>query len=153
MLLAVLLVLPCVVASAQGVPARVDTVASADPPRSTWVVPPPTGQAQKTQGLIFMAGGVLTALAGYANMSQSDPCADVRESPFVECVSNIEDVHTAGQVMAGVGAGFFAIGLLRYGMGVRKARAYRAWRVRNGVVVAEASAVPGAASLSLSLRY
>ena len=117
------------------------------------MAPPPTGRSQKTQGVIFMAAGTLSALTGVINMNREDPCADFNNSPFVECLSNVEDVRTAGKIMVGVGGALFAFGLLRYGSGVRKARIYREWQRQNGVLGAEAWGAWDGVHVKLSYRF
>jgi opacity protein-like surface antigen len=92
------------------------------------LTPPSTGRSEKRQGAIFMALGGLTALAGAANMNADDPCDDVADSPYVECVSNADAVRTTGVVGVGVGIATLGFGVVRYFQGHRKAQDYEAWR-------------------------
>ena len=130
-----------------------DTLSATRSAPTAWVAPPPTGRAQKTQGILFMAAGTISALSGVINMNREDPCADFNDSPYVDCLSNVEDVRTVGKAMVGMGGALFAFGLLRYGYGVRKARIYRAWQRQNGVLAAEAAGTWDGVHVKLTYRF
>jgi opacity protein-like surface antigen len=92
------------------------------------LTPPSTGRSEKRQGAIIMALGGLTTLAGAANMNADDPCDDVADSPYVECVSNADAVRTTGTIGFGVGIATVVVGFVRYAQGLSKAKTYEEWR-------------------------
>jgi len=91
---------------------------------------PPSGSSEKTQGVIAMVLGGISAVAGIVRMSEDDPCKDI-SGPGVICTSNIDEVRTIGAIQLGVGAGAFIFGVIRYSDGVQKAKAYEEWKKRG----------------------
>lgn len=112
---------------------KTDSLVSERPLSSVWVSRPPTGKSQKVQGGILMAAGGIVALAGVINLNRQDPCDDFG-GPFVECLSNVEDVHTVGALQIGLGIGLTLFGLLRYNNGRKKAKTYEEWRRKNTAI-------------------
>ena len=116
-------------AQAQG--GQTDTTAtSPSSKRSSWITRPPTGQSEKIQGtLLVVAGGALAGVGVY-NMNREDPCDGVG-GRNVTCISNLEEVQTVGAIQLGLGAASALIGMVRVGVGMRKARKYEQWKKQN----------------------
>jgi len=110
--------------------AKTDTTA----PTVDWLSKPPSGSAEKTQGLVAMALGGISVIIGIVRLSENDPCEDVG-GPGVICTSNIDDVHAVGAVSTAIGAGAIIFGIIRYNNGVQKAKAYEEWKRKNKVSV------------------
>ena len=91
---------------------------------------PPSGSSEKTVGAVAMVIGGLSSVLGVIRMNEKDPCEGFR-GPNVICTSNVEQVRAIGAVQLGVGVGAFIFGIVRYGNGVQKAKAYEEWKKRS----------------------
>ncbi len=109
--------------------AKTDTTA----PTVDWLTKPPSGSAEKTQGLVAMALGGVSVIVGVIRLAEKDPCEDFGGPGF--CTSNIDEVHTVGAVSAAIGAGAIIFGIIRYNNGVQKAKVYEEWKRKNKVSI------------------
>jgi hypothetical protein len=112
---------------AQEQEAKTDTTA----PKVDWLSKPPSGSAEKTQGLVAMALGGISVIVGVIRLAEKDPCEDFGGPGF--CTSNIDDVHAVGAVSTAIGAGAIIFGIIRYNNGVQKAKVYEEWKRKNKV--------------------
>lgn len=105
-----------------------DSLQTEETAKRKWLLSKPSdGSSEKTQGLLAMALGGTSMIAGVIYLNKKDPCDDFR-GPNVYCTSNIQEVHTLGAIELGVGAGAFIFGVIRLSDGINKAHNYEKWK-------------------------
>lgn len=100
---------------------------------STRLYPPPDGRGLRIAGLVTIAVGAANYLVGDINKNRADPC-EGEDSPFFECVSNVEDVRSIGEIQQVVGIVSAGSGALLLTVGIIRGAKYQAWsRRQHGV--------------------